>query len=120
MRIAGLLQTAGNPTYSSKQERDGWQAFLWTGRSSTPTAVWVRLHQKWQGVVCPSSLSAKASSGVAPVNIFFVRRCLQKVGFMASTFQLEQRAADQRVRQRHLVAVVLVRLGALENQIRRL
>ena len=32
--------------YSSKQERDESQVSLWTGQSSTPTTVWVRLHQK--------------------------------------------------------------------------
>jgi hypothetical protein len=32
--------------HSSKQEREESQVSLWTGQSSTPTTVWVRLHQK--------------------------------------------------------------------------
>ena len=63
-----------------KQERAGsLQVPLRTGPSSTPTTVWVRLHQIWQGVACSGAFSAKASSGVRPVYMDLVRKCRQNV-----------------------------------------
>lgn len=63
--------------YCSQQERDGLQVLLWTGCWSTPMTVCVRLHQKWQGVTNSPSFSSKASSGVEPVYMDLVLRCLQ-------------------------------------------
>jgi hypothetical protein len=65
------------------------------------------LHQKKQGEVLVSSLSARASSGEVRMYIDLVRRYLQGVAFMASAIELEKRAADQGVGERQFVGVEL-------------
>jgi hypothetical protein len=52
------------------------------------------------------------------MNIFLVRRCLQSgVGFITSGLQLQQRAANERFRDWHFVAVIRLNVRVFENEI---
>src|SRR6185312_8684021 len=97
--------------YSSKQERCFPQFCAPTCRSSGPTSAIVRLHQQWPMRSSSSRDALNTSSCSAGMYIFFVRRFLQKFGFMALRGwslggELGEGAPDQRADDWHLVSVV--------------